>query len=135
MNKSDNFGFTAIVLLIVLSCFSDLIAEDKNQKSVVYSGKEADDKLNDFVKNVWGKQTWQIEYREIDGLENRSAWHVGNHWWVRLLTVNKEGGMDVVDLTKLDNKSIYRFEGVPVEQAYGTITFYMLGRLTKLDSK
>jgi len=73
----------------------------------------------------WHRQAWRIEFKPIAGLSGSQAWHVaGTHAWVRL--DGPEHLKEHCDLAKLDSKSIYQFDGIPVDQNYGTITFYLL---------
>src|SRR5690606_33099073 len=81
-----------------------------------FSGAKASKEIQGFMTKRWHRQTWQIEYKTIEGLEGSSArWHIkGNFWWVQL--DGPEHLLKMLDLNKLDKKKTYEFVGVPVDQ-------------------
>ena len=91
----------------------------------VFQGKKAQEEIGGFMSTRWHRQTWRIEFRPVAGLSSSSMWHVaGTHAWVRLDGPNHL--KEHCDLAKLDPNSIYEIVGVPVDQNYGAITFYIL---------
>ena len=80
----------------------------------------------------WHRQAWRIEFRPVAGLSSSSMWHVaGTNAWVRL--DGPDHLKDHCDLAKMDTKSVYEITGVPVDQNYGTITFYILSPPEKVE--
>jgi hypothetical protein len=99
---------------------------------IIFQGKAAQAEIGNFMTTRWHRQAWRIEFKPIAGLPGgRPVWHVaGTSAWVRL-----DGPTDLkehCDLGKLDPASVYQFEGIPVDQNYGTITFYLLSLPTKV---
>jgi hypothetical protein len=73
----------------------------------------------------WAKperKKWRIDYRPIKAMESRSSWHIaGTHWWVRLYPEHHK-------LDELDRTKVYEIDAVALDQAYGTINFYVYHR-------
>jgi hypothetical protein len=73
----------------------------------------------------WAKperRKWRIDYRPIKAMESRSSWHIeGTHWWVRLFPNHHK-------LDELDRTKVYEIDAVALDQAYGTINFYVYHR-------
>lgn len=111
-------------LLPLLAIFPLIaFAENKPRHEVkTFEGERADQKIREFMLKEWRRHSWQIEYRKVS--DDFSIWHVkGTLWWVKL--ESSEHLRKFIDMDKLDKTKIYRFEGIPVDQAYGVITFYL----------
>jgi hypothetical protein len=129
--------FYFISLVCILPNFSHAV--EPKEKAVkpemqVYQDEKADAKIRDFMKNSWHQQQWIIEHvRENTHPGTDINWRVkGTMWMVRI-----EGRelKEKLDLDKLDPKSVYAFTGVPVDQHYGVITFYLHSGPVKVETK
>jgi len=126
---------SAILCIACLVCVLPAKSEVKEPQSEIFQGGKADAKIREFMTSDWRRQKWQIEKKPIVGLDESSpAWHIkGTMWWVRI------EGPDYLkenfDLNKLDPKLVYEFTGIPVDQNYGVVTFYLLSPIQRLDSK
>lgn len=101
----------------------------------VLQGKEAIDEIGIFMNSRWHRQAWRIDFRSIDpGQQAQPVWHVaGTSAWARL--DGPDHLKEHCDLSKLDPKSVYEIVGVPVDQNYGAITFYILSPPEKVATE
>jgi hypothetical protein len=113
---------TAPLSLLILTAFVMTSHAELSVETVLYEAAEADAQIRSFMNERWHRQLWVIEYRPIEGLTDRTAWHVkGTMWWVRIEGPGAKG----VELSSLDKNIDYEFIGLPVDQNYGVITFYL----------
>ena len=122
----------------ILACFALLALACPSfaqTPATVLHGKEAADEIAIFMKTRWHRQAWRIVSKPVDDpTDSRSMWLVeGTNHWVRL--DSPDGLKEHCDLAKLDPKSIYEIVGLPVDQNYGTITFYILSSPKKITAE
>jgi hypothetical protein len=132
---------SSMILKFTILCVANFVcvmpanSEVKGPQFEIFQGGKADAKIREFMTSDWHRQKWQIEKRPIEGLPGSApTWHVkGTMWRVRIEGPDRL--KENFDLDKLDPKLVHEFTGIPVDESYGVITFYLLSGVKKLGSK
>src|SRR5690349_619809 len=84
-----HFTLAVGVVLVFVICSTRAVADPTTQPvSSPTPVKDPDATLRANMRDQWShleRHLWQIEFKPIAGMENKSEWHVkGTHWWVAL---------------------------------------------------
>lgn len=108
------------LLLVVVRIGSNMCAAEAPEPTPAV--KDPDGTIRAQMVARWKKPErlrWRIAYHPIDGMSDRSSWHIeGTHWWVR---VNPAW----VKLDEFDKTVAYELDAVALDQNYGVIDFYV----------
>lgn len=121
------------ILTILLMTFVAALCQAEEKPDELFIGKKADLEISEFMEKRWNKQTWLIENEVYPG-SDYSYWKVNGTMWTVNIIPEPYLEKTIPKLKELDPKYRYLLRGIPVDQAYGAITFYTTSIIKQPDS-